>query len=83
MNRLIQYEMVCVRKILFPESDYDGWRLNKRKPQVGDTGTLIDILEVTGSPPRYVVESSGKDGATIFISEFTAEEIEPIGNETH
>ena len=79
MSQLIQYEMVCVRKILFPESDYDGWRINKRKPQVGDTGTLIDILEVEGLPSKYVVESSGKDGLTIFLSEFLAEEIEPIG----
>jgi hypothetical protein len=81
MSRFIQYEMVRVRKILFPESDYDGWRLNKRKPQVGDTGTLIDILEVKGLPPRYAVESSGKDGITIFLSEFIAEEIEPVRNE--
>jgi len=81
MSRFIQYEIVCVRKILFPESDYDGWKLNKRKPQVGDTGTLIDILEATDSPPRYVVEASGKDGITIFLSEFTAEEIEPVRNE--
>ena len=81
MSRLIQYETVRVRKILHPEDDYDGWKLNKRKPQVGDTGTLIDILSAPNLPLRYVVESSGADGVTIFLSEFEEYEIEPIRNE--
>lgn len=78
MNPLIQYEMVRVRKILYPEQDYDGWELNKRKPEVGDTGTLIDIFEMAGLPTRYVVEFPGADGITIFLSEFDEEEIESI-----
>ena len=75
---LVQYEEVRVRKILFPGENYDGWMLNQRKPAVGDTGVLIDILEMPGLPPRYVVESSDADGITIFLSEFDSEEIEPI-----
>ena len=78
MSQLIQYETVRVRKILHAEDDYDGWKLNQRKPQVGDTGTLIDILSVPNLPLRYVVELSGADGVTIFLSEFEEDEIEPI-----
>ena len=81
MNGLIQYEVVRVRKILFPEQDYDDWAVNQRKPQVGDTGILIEILEAPGLQPRYVVESIGADGMTIFLSDFDAEEIESIRKE--
>ena len=81
MKRLAQYEAVRVRKIRYPDDDYDGWKVNKRKPQAGDTGILIDILNAANLPPRYVVESSGDDGVTIFLSEFDEDEIEPIKNE--
>lgn len=81
MDRLVQYGRVRVRKILFPDQDYDGWRLNQRRPRAGDTGILIEILQAPEAPPRYVVECSGANGITIFLSEFDAQEIEPAGNE--
>jgi hypothetical protein len=80
MKELIQYETVRVRKIQYPDDDYNAWKVNKRKPQAGDTGILIDVLKSVNLPPRYVVESSGDDGVTIFLSEFDVDEIEPIIN---
>jgi hypothetical protein len=76
---LEQYKLVRIRQLLQPATEYDGWRANQRPPQVGDVGTLLDILHATGLPDRYVVESSGADGITVWLGDFVAEELEPVG----
>lgn len=76
---LEQYGVVRIRQLLQPATEYDGWRVNQRLPQVGDVGTLLDILHAPGLPDRYVVESSGADGITVWLGDFAAEELEPVG----
>lgn len=78
MKILREYEEVRVRRLLRPPGAYDGWRVNPRPPRVGDVGTLIDILATPGADPGYVVECSGPDGVTIWLGDFTAEELEPV-----
>lgn len=68
------YAAVRVRALLQTEDDYNGWKINIRPPQIGDTGTIVNIL----SPDRVVVENSSSDGATIWLCEFGEEELEPI-----
>jgi hypothetical protein len=82
MGELRQYEQVRVVRLLRPAEHYDGWRLNKRAPAVGDVGSLIDIHQAPGSPDDYVVETSGPDGVTIWLGDFLAEELEPVDSET-
>ena len=79
MEGLKQYELVRVRQLLKPAVEYDGWRVNQRPPQVGDVGTLLDILHAPGLPDRYVVESSGTNGITAWLGDFAAEELEAVG----
>jgi hypothetical protein len=79
MECLKQYGLVRVRQLLQPAAEYDGWRVNQRPPQVGDVGTLLDILRAADLPDRYVVESSGADGITVWLGDFTAEELEAVG----
>ena len=81
MPELRQYELARVRELTSSEIDRDGWRINRRSPRVGDVGTLIDILQASGLPDRYVVEcpSTLGDGSTEWLSEFTADELEPVG----
>jgi hypothetical protein len=79
MERLKQYGLVRVRQLLQAAVEYDGWRVNQRPPQVGDVGTLLDILNAPGLPDRYVVESSGADGITVWLGDFAAEELEAVG----
>ncbi|HEU4561701.1 MAG TPA: contact-dependent growth inhibition system immunity protein [Longimicrobium sp.] len=43
-------------------------------------GTLLDVLSAPGHPDRYVVECSGNDGVSIWLADFLAEEIEPVGD---
>jgi hypothetical protein len=70
--------MVRIRQLLRPPEEYDGWRVNKRPPQVGDTGTIVDILQAPGAPDDYVVEASGPDGVSVWLGDFSAEELEPV-----
>ncbi|MBI1324771.1 hypothetical protein GC170_16515 [bacterium] len=80
MENLRQYGLVHIRKLLLPPAEYDGWRVNKRHPAVGDMGALLEILTAPGLPDRYVVESSGPDGVTVWLGDFAAEELEPLGS---
>ena len=76
MTDLQQYAVVRVRQLLHPPDHYDGWGLNKRPPQVGDTGTIVDILHAPDLPDCYVVESSGDGGVTVWLGDFCIEELE-------
>lgn len=78
MLGLEQYGLVRIRQLLQPLTEYNGWRVNQRPPQVGDVGTLLDILHAPGLPERYVVESSGSDGRTVWLGDFAADELEPF-----
>ena len=75
MTDLKEYSVVRVRQLLHPPEHYDGWRVNKRPPQVGDEGTIVDILHAPDLPDRYVVESSGQDGVTVWLCDFSSEEL--------
>jgi hypothetical protein len=78
MPALREYEQVRVRNLLRPPAAYDGWGFNQRGPRVVDVGTLIDILRAPGAEDGYVVECPGPDGATIWLGDFTADELEPV-----
>lgn len=72
------YAKIRVRQLLQSADDYNGWHVNERPPQVGDTGTLIDVLTAPGLPDKYIVESVTPDGATTWHAAFYAEELEFI-----
>lgn len=73
------FTIVRVTSLIDSTIDRDGWRLNKRPPVAGDTGTVLDILKAAGLPDRYVVEESDLEtGDTIWLSEFLIEELEPV-----
>lgn len=77
MGQLKQYCLARIVQLLHPPEMYDGWRINRRLPQVGDVGTIVEILQVPGLPNKYILESSASDGTTIWLGDFDAEEIEP------
>jgi hypothetical protein len=76
MSNFRQYEMVRVRQLIYEPEHYDGWKLNLRSPAVGDEGTIVDILHAAGLPDCFIVECSAKDGRTIWLGDFHAEELE-------
>ena len=75
---LRQYGLVSIRQLLWPPAEYNGWRVNQRPPAVGDVGTLLHILTVLGLPDRFVVESSGPDGVSVWLADFAATELDPL-----
>lgn len=73
---LQQYGVVRIRQLLRSPEAYDDWRINQRPPRVGDQGVIVDILQAPGLPDNYVVESVGPDGVTVWLGDFTDEELE-------
>ena len=71
------YSLVRIRQLLGSPSDYDGWRISQRPPRVGDTGTLLDVLQAPGLPDRYVVECNDPGGVAVWLGDFSAEELDP------
>jgi hypothetical protein len=72
---LRQYDMVRIRRLLRSPDSYDGWRINRRPPRIGDVGAIVEISQAPGLPDHYVVENSGPDGITIWLGEFDGEEL--------
>ena len=77
VKELKQYSMVRVVRLLHPPDRYNGWGLNRRSPQVGDVGTIVEILHAPGLPDSYVVEACDPDGSTIWLGDFDASELAP------
>jgi hypothetical protein len=79
MKKFTLYTDVKVVKLVQSADRYDGWPLNKRPPQIGDIGTLIDFLGSKRKPAYYIVEKSDPaDGIDIWLCDFLEEEIEPL-----
>ena len=55
-SKINQYSIVRIEAFKDSSIDRDGWSFNKRPPDVGDTGTVVDILKAKGHSDRYVVE---------------------------
>lgn len=70
-----QYSTVVVTEIRNPPTFYDPFKINKAVPQVGDRGAVVDLLRGFGQPDRYVVESVSASGETIWLSDFSADEL--------
>ena len=77
------FEWVRIYRLLHEPSHYDGWGVNRRAPQVGDVGIVVDILEAPDGRLGYVVECSDpKDGVDWWLSDFVAAEIERVADQS-
>lgn len=74
-----QYERARVRRLTRSANEYDGWRVNTRPPQVGDIGTVVDILSAPGLPENYVVECSASDGVTLWLGDLSCVRAGDVG----
>jgi len=72
-----RYDVVKV-KSLVTAIGRNGWNINARAPRVGDIGTVVEILKAEGQDAQFVVESVAADGTTIWLADFTAEELEVV-----
>ncbi len=70
-----KYSTVVVTEIRHPPTFYDPFKINKVPPQVGDRGAVVDLLRGFGLPDRYVVECVSGPGETIWLGDFSADEL--------
>lgn len=76
---LTPYSRVRVRQVVRTPDQYDGWRINRRPPAVGDVGTIVEILHAPDLPPAYVVEMTEPGtGTTLWLGDFHADELDPL-----
>lgn len=68
-----EYSIVRVIKINEPARLFDGTEGVKRYPRIGDIGTVVHKAD-TGC----IVEFVGRDGMTVWLADFTYEEIEEM-----
>lgn len=78
LAKLVPFNLVRIRQLLQPLDDYDGWKVNQRPPAIGDVGAIVEVLHAAGHADRYVVECLGPDGVDIWLTDFLADELEPI-----
>jgi hypothetical protein len=77
MRPLPTYSVVRVRQLRRPSGDYDGWKVNRRPPQVGDIGAVVEVLTAPAMQEEmYVVECSGSDGVFVWLCSFSFDELE-------
>jgi len=72
------FDTVRVVRLLKSSENYDDWGWNIQPVAVGDTGALVDVIEVKGGSDGYVVENVADDGTTVWLAIFREEEIEPV-----
>lgn len=73
-----EYNKVRVIKLIHSMEEYDGWKINKRNPAIGDIGVIVEILHAPNLPDKYVVEHISPDAVPDWLGDFDAEEIESI-----
>ncbi len=73
---LPEFALVRVRLLLHPPDHYDGWRINQRPPQIGDTGVIVDVMQSPNLPTNYIVESVLPDGSDLWLGDFLEEELQ-------
>jgi len=67
-----EHNIVKVVKLNDLNRPYSGSEKISRAPQIGDTGVIVNILE---PDKAFIVEMVGPNGYTIWLADFTADEL--------
>lgn len=86
LEPIAQFDIVRVVRIVGAPDSHLALSTSARTPKIGDTGTVVDLLRddgYTGASPdapsrRYLVERVAADGRTVWLAEFTRDELLPI-----
>lgn len=72
-----ELDVVKVVNLLDAHRHFDGSKSDMRSPCVGDIGTVVFIhSDNHGVPNGYIVECVNDEGLTIWLADFSAEELE-------
>jgi hypothetical protein len=75
---LLELDVVEVIKLLRTDRPYTGTQAVCRPPRVGDTGTIVSVWNPETSDILYSVECVDKNGATVWLADFFAEELRRV-----
>ena len=76
--QLQELDSVRVVHVSTQPQDHLLWESSVRSPQVGDVGTVIEILPKRLHTPRYVIECVGANGRTLWMATFGQDDLELI-----
>lgn len=74
----VEFSVVRVKNLLRSVDEYNGWKINKRPPQIGDIGTIVDIQHAPNLPTNYVVECINSIEGTVWLCDLSDKEIEVV-----
>ncbi len=73
-RELVEYAVVRVTRLLRSDRDFQGTEGVCRRPQIGDLGTIVFVYE----PTAFAVECVDQDGMTVWLADFSADELERV-----
>jgi hypothetical protein len=68
-----EYDVVRIARLTNNERYYDGTESVKRSPQIGDIGTIVQVVG-----DNYIVENVNGEGLTVWLADFASAELELI-----
>ena len=70
-----ELDVVRIIRLNKPVREIDGTPDIMRQPQIGDNGAIVNIMK-SNQGTIYTVENVDSEGFTIWLADFTQEEIE-------
>ena len=81
MPRFIEFDEVRIVTVHGPAEDHLAATGSIRPPRVGDTGTIVHLVpthDPDNPTTRYLVEDVAPDGTTVWLAEFSRDELELV-----
>lgn len=77
-----EYQVVRIARMDRPHQEYVGWGNNRRPPQIGEMGAIVEVSERAGKPGEvaYIVEGPTLDGEPAWVAEFLEDELQVVSN---
>jgi tetratricopeptide (TPR) repeat protein len=77
-DMFLELDVVEIIKLLRPDRPYTGTEGVCRPPKVGDTGTVVFVQNPEGPNTLFSVECVDKNGATVWLADFSPEELRRV-----
>lgn len=72
-----KFDTVRIQRLLRSNRPYGGVSSLSRPPQVGDHGVIVFVYRFAAESPSYLVAGIDPQGRTLWLADFTAEELGP------
>ena len=73
-----EYDVVRVVHLARTDREFEGTETVRRRPQVGDIGTIVHSYGLADATAPLAVECVADDGPTIWLAHFSPDELELV-----